>query len=67
MYSVYANLLGKWILLDDEYNINGLSANEFVTKYLDTEGSTNYTNNFVQINHNNEQIYIYISQIQWTN
>lgn len=67
MYSIYANILGNWTLLDDEYNINGLPCNEFVLNYLDNENATQYTNNFVQINHGNEQFYIYISQIQWTN
>lgn len=66
MYSVYANLLGKWTLLNDEYNINGVPADTFVTTFLDTEGATNYTNNFVQVNHRSEQFYIHISQVQWT-
>ena len=64
---VYANILGKWVLLNDEYNINGCPCDSFVVDYLDKENSTNYTNNFIQINHGNKQFYIHISQIQWTN
>ena len=67
MFNVYANILGKWTLLNNEYNINGAPADKFVSEILDVENSTKYTNNFVQINHGNEQFYIYISQIQWTN
>ncbi len=67
MFNVYANLLGQWTLLTNEYNINGAPSDKFVSEYLDKENATNYTNNFVQINHGNEQFYVYISQIQWTN
>ena len=34
---VYANILGKWVLLNDEYNINGCPCDSFVVDYLDKE------------------------------
>ena len=65
---VYANLLGKWTELTDEYTIDGTTPEKFVENILigpDAYKTSRITNSFVEIMINNTAYHVHESCIQY--
>ena len=66
---VYANLLGVWTELTEDYSINGTSPVNFVEKVLIAENGSEilkYNNEFVKILTPKNSYHIHKSCIQYT-
>lgn len=61
---VYANLLGTWTLLNEHDLIESKHPVDFISNDL---MDYNEHNKFVKVIHNNQNFFIHISQIQFTN